>query len=57
MRVNFDGRQHLVTEFVDGATLKGWTNAEKRTRWDIIELIAGVDDWLSGRACGEDHAP
>src|SRR6476661_8735494 len=27
----FDGRQYLVTEFVDGGTLKDWAHAEKRT--------------------------
>src|ERR1700685_1260220 len=27
----FEGRQYLVTEFVDGGTLKDWANREKRT--------------------------
>jgi serine/threonine protein kinase len=27
----FEGRQYLVTEFVDGGTLKDWAKAEKRT--------------------------
>jgi serine/threonine protein kinase len=26
-----EGRQYLVTEFVDGGTLKDWARAEKRT--------------------------
>src|SRR5712664_1765586 len=27
----FEGRQYLVTEFVDGGTLKDWARAEKRS--------------------------
>ena len=39
----FDGRQYLVTEFMDGGTLRQWT---KRTRsWrQIVELLIGVAD-------------
>src|ERR1700733_11708734 len=40
----FEGRQYLVTEFVDGGTLKDWANQEKRTWREIIELLTGVAD-------------
>src|SRR5712692_8808241 len=36
----FEGRQYLVTEFVDGGTLRDWAKADKRTWRDIIELLA-----------------
>src|SRR6202795_2082580 len=34
----FEGRQYLVTEFVDGGTLKDWAKAEKRTGGQIAAL-------------------
>src|SRR5215475_11934215 len=34
----FDGRQYLVTEFVDGGTLKTWVRSGKRTWLQIVEL-------------------
>src|SRR5437763_13552138 len=40
----FQGRQYLVTEFVDGGTLKDWANREKRTWREIVELLLGVAD-------------
>ena len=43
----FEGRQYLVTEFVDGGTLKDWARAEKRTWRQIIELLVGVADGLA----------
>ncbi|HXI12251.1 MAG TPA: protein kinase [Thermoanaerobaculia bacterium] len=52
----FDGRQYLVTEFVDGWTLKDWARAEKRTWRQIVELLAGVADGLSAaHAAGITH--
>jgi len=42
-----DGRQYLVTEFVDGGTLKDWAQATKRTWREIIELLTGVADGLA----------
>src|ERR1700675_4730634 len=42
-----DGRQYLVTEFVDGGTLKDWAQATKRTWRQIIELLIGVADGLA----------
>src|SRR3984885_9051176 len=43
----FGGRQYLVTEFVDGGTLKDWIHAEKRTWRQIVELLTGVADGLA----------
>ncbi len=43
----FEGRQYLVTEFVDGGTLKDWSRAEKRDWRQIVELLVGVADGLS----------
>src|SRR3954447_682154 len=44
---DFDGRQYLVTEFVDGGTLKDWVRAEKPAWRQIIELLVGVADALA----------
>ena len=43
----FDGRQYIVTEFVDGGTLKDWAKAEKRTWKQVVELLTGVADGLA----------
>src|SRR5262245_46101960 len=43
----FEGRQYLVTEFVDGGTLKNWAKAEKRSWRQVIELLTGVADGLA----------
>ena len=43
----FEGRQYLVTEFVDGGTLKDWARAEKRTWREIVGLLVGVADGLA----------
>lgn len=43
----FEGRQYLVTEFLDGGTLKDWARAEKRSWRQIVELLAGVADGLA----------
>ena len=52
----FEGRQYLVTEFVDGCTLKDWGRAEKRTWRQIVELLIGVADGLSAaHAAGITH--
>src|SRR6202795_856778 len=42
-----DGRQYLVTEFVDGGTLRDWAHAATRTWRQIIELLTGVADGLA----------
>jgi serine/threonine protein kinase/Tol biopolymer transport system component len=43
----FEGRQYLVTEFVDGGTLRDWAHAEKRSWRQIVELLVGVADGLA----------
>src|SRR5215831_16999558 len=43
----FEGRQYLVTEFVDGGTLKDWARAGKRTWREVVELLVGVADGLA----------
>jgi Tol biopolymer transport system component/predicted Ser/Thr protein kinase len=42
-----DGRQYLVTEFIDGGTLKDWAAAEKPTWRQIVDLLIGVADGLA----------
>ncbi len=44
---DYEGRPYLVTEFVDGGTLKDWIKGEKRTWRQIVELLAGVADGLA----------
>ena len=41
------GRQYLVTEFVDGGTLKDWASSAKRTWRQIVDLLMGVADGLA----------
>ena len=43
----WQSRQYLVTEFVDGGTLEEWARAEKRTWRQIVELLTGVADGLA----------
>jgi serine/threonine protein kinase/Tol biopolymer transport system component len=43
----FEGRQYLVTEYVDGGTLKDWAQREKPGWRHIVELLAGVADGLA----------
>jgi eukaryotic-like serine/threonine-protein kinase len=42
-----DGRQYLVTEFVDGGTLRDWALARKRAWAQTVELLVGVADGLA----------
>ena len=42
-----DGRPYLVTEFVDGGTLKTWALSETRTWRQSVELLVGVADGLA----------
>jgi serine/threonine protein kinase/Tol biopolymer transport system component len=44
---DFEGRQYLVTEFVDGGTLNTWAKHERRTWRQTVELLAGVADGLA----------
>ena len=43
----FDGRQYLVTEFVDGGTLKDWVLRQPRSWEDVAQLLTGVADGLA----------
>lgn len=43
----FDGRQYLVTEFVDGGTLKDWVQQQPRRWEDVAQLLTGVADGLA----------
>src|ERR1043166_379810 len=43
----FEGQQYLVTEFVDGGTLRSWLGAGKRTWKQIVDLLAGVAGGLA----------
>jgi len=42
----YEGRQYLVTEFIEG-TLKEWIKVERRTVRQIVELLAGIADGLA----------
>jgi Tol biopolymer transport system component/predicted Ser/Thr protein kinase len=42
-----DGRQYLVTEFVDGGTLRDWSASAPRTWRQIVEILVGVADGLA----------
>ena len=44
---DFEGRQFLVTEFVDGGTLNTWAKQEKRVWRQTTELLTGVADGLA----------
>jgi eukaryotic-like serine/threonine-protein kinase len=43
----FDGREYLVTEYVDGGTLSTWARGEKRNWRQVVELLIGVADALA----------
>jgi eukaryotic-like serine/threonine-protein kinase len=42
----FEGRQYLVTEYVDGI-LKDWVKDKRRTPKEVAELLTGVADGLA----------
>ncbi len=42
-----EGRQYLVTEYIDGGTLRQWARNEKRTWRQAVELLSGVADGLA----------
>lgn len=44
---DYDGRQYLVTEFVDGGILLDWARAETRSWHQVVELLTGVADALA----------
>ena len=43
----FDGRQYLVSELVDGGTLRDWIKASPRSWQDVVELVIGLADGLA----------
>ena len=43
----FEGRQYLVTEFVDGGTLRQWLQRGPHDWRQAIELLIGVADGLA----------
>ena len=43
----FEGRQYIVTEFIDGGTLKNWARAEKRGWRQVVDLLTGMADGLA----------
>jgi len=52
----YEGRQYLVTEFVDGGTLKDWAKVEKPTWRHVVDLLTGVADGLAAaHAAGITH--
>ena len=53
----FEGRQYIVTEFVDSGTLKDWAQQEKRTWKQIVELLTGVADGLAAAHTAGHPAP
>jgi serine/threonine protein kinase len=43
----FEGRQYLVTEFVDGGTFRDWAHGGRRSWRQPLELLLGVADGLA----------
>jgi serine/threonine protein kinase/Tol biopolymer transport system component len=43
----WEDRHYLVTEFLDGGTLKDWAAAERRSWRHIVDLLVGVADGLA----------
>jgi len=42
-----DGRHYLVTELVDGGTLRDWVKASPRRWQDVVEMVIGLADGLA----------
>src|SRR5262249_44359771 len=42
-----NGQQYLVTEFIDGFTLREWAQREERSWRQILELLVGIADALA----------
>jgi Tol biopolymer transport system component len=42
-----DGRLYLVSELVDGGTLRDWISATPRSWQDVVELVIGLADGLA----------
>jgi serine/threonine protein kinase len=46
----FEGRQYLVTEFIDGGTLRDWLQGAPRGWRQVVELLTGLADALATAA-------
>jgi eukaryotic-like serine/threonine-protein kinase len=44
---DFEGSQYLVTELIDGGTLRDWARAQKRSWREIVAMLVGVADGLA----------
>src|SRR5262249_37162926 len=44
---DFESRQYIVTELVDGGTLRDWAATQARPWIQVIELLVGVADALA----------
>lgn len=44
---DFEGRQYLVSEFVDAGTLRDWARTGRRTWREVVEILLGVADALA----------
>jgi serine/threonine protein kinase/Tol biopolymer transport system component len=44
---DFDGRQYIVSELVEGGTLRDWIKTATRSWQDVVELLIGVADGLA----------
>jgi len=44
---DWEGKQYVVTEFMDGGTLSSWAAAEPRSWRQCVDLLAGVADGLA----------
>ena len=42
-----EGRQYLVSELVDGGTLRDWITASPRSWQDVVDLVIGLADGLA----------
>lgn len=42
-----EGRQYLVSELVDGGTLRDWSTASLRSWQEVVELVIGLADGLA----------
>src|SRR5262245_28772798 len=43
----FEGQQYLVTEFIDGGTVRGWAQSNKPDWRRVVDLLVGVADGLA----------
>src|SRR5437870_6755988 len=43
----FEGREYLVSEFMDGGTLREWARSAKPSWRQIVEMLAGIADALA----------